>query len=381
MASNIKDLTLEDLKRILANWQQPTFHARQIFSWIFKKQVIDFDQMSNLSLSLRECLKKNFYVLDLKLAEIAESRDKTKKFLFELNDGNLIEAVTIPTEKRLTGCVSTQVGCKFACCFCASGLSGFKRNLSCGEILDEVLYLKNNSHQQLSHIVFMGIGEPLDNYDQVLKAVRIINSDYAFHIGARRITISTCGVIPGIKKLSHEDLQIELSISLHSADDKVRSRLMPINKAYPIKDLISCCREYIKKTNRQITFEYVLIKGINSDLPAAEKLVKILKDLNCKVNLIPANSLKELKVEPPNKLNILFFKDCLLKQGINVTLRRPRGQDIEAACGQLRLKMQKSRRSQAGSRITAKWRDPAKGGKMRENLKNQNDNSKIKSFS
>jgi 23S rRNA (adenine2503-C2)-methyltransferase len=235
------------------------------------------------------------------------------------------------------------VGCKFACRFCASGLSGFKRNLSKGEILEEILYLKNKSKgKKLTHLVFMGIGEPLDNYDNVLAAIRIINSDTAFNIAARRMTISTCGIIPGIKRLTEEKLQIELSISLHSADNRIRSEIMPVNKIYPIENLIKACQEYIKKTDRQITFEYVLMKGINSDLQNAQKLSKILRGLRlAKVNLILANSIKEYKVEPPNKLEILLFKDYLLKQGINVTLRKPRGQDIGAACGQLRLNYEK----------------------------------------
>jgi 23S rRNA (adenine2503-C2)-methyltransferase len=340
---DIKDLTLEELRQVLLNWKQRDFYARQIFSWIYKKGVKDFSQMSDLPADLRQRLKENFYIFGLKLVDVLKSKDRTQKFLFALKDKNLIEAVIIPAQKRVTGCISTQVGCKFGCKFCASGLFGFRRNLTCAEMLEEVLYLKNNSSDnKLTHLVFMGIGEPLDNYDNVIKAMRIINSDYSFNIGARRITISTCGIIPALKKLADEDLQIELSISLHAADDKTRSLLMPINKKYPLKDLIFACQEYIKKTNRQITFEYVLIKGINSDLQAAQKLSIILRNLRlCKVNLIPSNMIKELKVEPPNKLEILFFRNYLLKAGINVTLRRPRGQDIEAACGQLRFHYEK----------------------------------------
>ena len=340
---DIKELNLEELEQILNNWGQPKFHGQQIFTWIYKEGVCDFDSMSNLPLDLRKKLKENFYIYGLKLIKKLASRDGTEKFLFVLKDKNLIEAVTIPTEKRITGCICTQVGCKFACRFCASGLMGFKRNLTCGEMIEEILYLKNNSfNKQLTHLVFMGIGEPLDNYDNVIKTIRIINSNYSLNIAARRLTISTCGIIPGIKRLSEERLQIELSISLHAADDQRRSVLMPINKKYPLKDLIQTCKEYIEKTNRQITFEYVLIKNINSDLQNAIKLSKILRSLRlCKVNLIPCNSIKELEVEPPNKIELLLFKDCLLKSGINVTLRKPRGQDIEAACGQLRLRYEK----------------------------------------
>lgn len=341
MKRNIKEVTLEELKEVLASWKEPVFRAEQIFSWIYQRGISKFDQMSNLPVKLRQRLNENFTIFDLELAAAQESKDGTKKFLFKLQDDQFIEAVAIPSEKRLTGCISSQAGCKFACTFCASGFLGFKRNLSCAEILDEVLYLKNNSSQPLTHIVFMGTGEPLDNYDSVLKAIRIINSDYAFKIGARRITISTCGIIPGIEKLADEGLQVELSVSLHGCDDQTRSRLMPVNKKYPLKELFVALRQYVKKTNRQVTFEYILARGINSDLPSARKLSKIVEGLNCKINLIPINPQKELGLEPPPKLDILFFRDALVKSKVSVTLRRSRGQDIEAACGQLRLRYEK----------------------------------------
>lgn len=336
---DITGLRLSELEQSLKESGYPVFHAKQIFSWIYKKGILDFDLMSDLSADLRRRLKEKFSLGNLKLNQALKSWDGTEKFLFELEDKNFIEAVSIPADARVTGCISTQVGCKFACNFCASGLSGFKRNLAVPEMLGEVLYLKNRSSaKKLTHLVFMGIGEPLDNYDNVLKAIRIINSSFALNIGSRRITISTCGIIPGIERLAGENLQIELSVSLHAADDKTRSLIMPVNKKYPLKELISSCKEYTKKTKRQVTFEYVLIKGLNSSLPDAQKLSRILKGLKlCKVNLIPANPVSEAGIEPPNKLEALFFKDYLLKQGINVTLRKPRGQDIQAACGQLRL--------------------------------------------
>ena len=341
MKENIKQLSLEELKEVLVSWKEPDFRARQIFSWIYQKLVNAFSEMSNLPQGLRRRLEENFYLFSLELASSQESRDKTKKFLFKLEDSKFIEAVMIPAEKRLTGCISSQAGCKFACAFCASGALGFKRNLASSEILDQVRFLKKNTLKPLTHIVFMGTGEPLDNYDNVLKAIRIINSDYAFNIGARRITISTCGIIPGIEKLSSEGLQVELSVSLHSADEKIRDRLMPVNKIYPLKELFAALRQYVSKTNRQVTFEYILAKGINSDLPSAEKLSKIVEGLNCKVNLIPINPQKEEGLQPPSRPDILFFRDALVKSGVAVTLRRPRGQDIEAACGQLRLRYEK----------------------------------------
>lgn len=340
---DIKELALSGLEKKLKDWGQPVFRAQQIFSWIYKKQATGFDVMSDLPSDLRRRLKESFYIFGLKLSKAQEAKDGTEKFLLELKDKNTIEAVAIPTEKRITGCISTQVGCKFKCCFCASGMLGFKRNLTVGEIIEEIMYLKNNSrNKKLTHLVFMGIGEPLDNYDNVIKVIRIINSPYALNIGARRITISTSGITPGIKKLSQEGLQIELSVSLHAADDPLRSRLMPVNKIYPLKDLIAACREYIQKTGRQITFEYILIKDTNASLQDAQKLSRILKGLRLsKVNLIPCNPIKGYVAAPPKKKDILLFRGCLLQSGINVTLRRPRGEDVQAACGQLRLRYEK----------------------------------------
>jgi len=343
---DIKELGLKELEEKLLSWGKPKYHAKQILAWIFQKGAYEFNSMSDLPATLRKLLADEFYILGLSLADLQRSCDGTAKFLFELNDGNLIEAVNIPAAKRATGCVSSQAGCKFACEFCASGLKGFKRNLTCGEILDEVLYLKNNLQDiQLTHIVFMGTGEPLDNYDNLLKAIRVINSADAFNIGARRITISTCGIIPGIKRLQEEDLQVELSISLHAADDKLRSKVMPVNQKYPLADLIKCCHEYIERTNRQITFEYILVKGLNSDLVSAQKLATLLKNLRlAKVNLIPANPVLQspMKIVPPSASEVESFKDYLFKAGLNVTLRKERGQDIDAACGQLRLKYEKN---------------------------------------
>ena len=337
---DIKELSLKELEDKLLSWGSPKYHARGIFNWIYQKGAYEFGRMSNLPAPLRKSLTEEFSILGLALEDLQESSDGTTKFLFELTDKNLVEAVNIPAAKRITGCISSQVGCKFGCNFCASALKGFKRNLTKGEILDEVLYLKNNlTEGQLTHIVFMGTGEPLDNYENVLGAIRLINSPLAFNIGARRITISTCGIIPGIKRLQEEDLQIELSISLHAAVDKIRSQLMPINNKYPLAALIKCCQEYISRTNRQITFEYILIKGVNADTVAAQNLIKLLKDLRlAKVNLIPANPIAELRINPPDSAQIISFKEYLFKAGLNVTLRRERGQDIDAACGQLRLK-------------------------------------------
>ena len=340
---SIAELSLGELEHLMLDWEEQIFHAKQIFSWIYKKGAVNFDAMTNLTVTLRNNLKNEYSVFNLKLIKSSKSVDGTEKFLFALKDEELVESVIIPSEKRITACISTQVGCKYSCAFCASGLKGFERNLTSGEIIQEVLFLNKQIHSgRITHIVFMGTGEPLDNYDAVMKAVRLINSADAIGIGSRRITISTSGVIPGIEKLAQEGLQIELSISLHSADDSLRSQLMPVNKVYPLKELIACCGEYINKTGRQITFEYILMKGLNSHLESAQKLVKLLKGLKLvKVNLIPANPVKELKIEPPERQEILSFKDYLMKHGLHATLRKSRGEDIEAACGQLRLRHEK----------------------------------------
>jgi len=340
---DIKGLTLKELEEKLKAFGANAYHARQVFSWIYKKAALDFDGMSDLARELRDKLKENFYVSGLQAVKRLKSKDGTKKLLFKLKDGNCVESVIIPAKERFTGCVSTQVGCKFACQFCASGIEGFKRNLTSLEIIDEVLQLKKETlPAQLTHLVLMGTGEPLDNYGETLKAVKVINSSEAFNIGARRITISTSGIIPGIQKLAGEGLQVELSVSLHAADDELRSRLMPINKKYPLKELILCCKEYTAKTNRQVTFEYILIKGLNSSLENARDLSRLLAGWKLsKVNLIPSNFIKELKVEPPDRKDILSFKDYLAKNRINVTLRKERGADISAACGQLRLNYEK----------------------------------------
>ncbi len=336
---DIKELTLEELQLRLASLGAKKYHARQILSWMYKKAVLDFSQMSDLPQGLRQELQKNFYIVGLEIAKKLKSSDGTQKLLFKLRDADFIEGVLIPARDRVTACVSTQVGCKWACAFCASGLKGFKRNLSASEITDQVLLLKKNSAgNKLTHLVFMGTGEPLDNYAEVLRAVRLINSPLGLNIGSRRITISTSGIIPGIRRLAEEGLQIELSVSLHAATNELRSKLMPVNKKYPLKELIAACKEYSAKTNRQITFEYILLKGLNSGLEQARDLCLLLKGWKlAKVNLIPSNFIQELKIEPPQKKDILLFKDYLFKHGINVTLRAGRGEDIAAACGQLRL--------------------------------------------
>lgn len=339
---DIKELSAQELSRLFKEWGQKEFRSRQVFNWIYQKGAVGFSAMSDLPVALRQKLERGFVLTSLEVAKVLTSKDGTQKFLLKTRDGNYIEAVSIPMEGHVTACLSTQAGCKFSCVFCASGQAGFKRNLSGPEILDQLILLKSQSlPKTVTRVVFMGTGEPLDNYDNLLKAIRVINSPAGFAIGARRITISTCGIIPAIERLAKEGLQIELSVSLHAADNAARARIMPVAKKYHLKDLMKSLRDYNRVTGRQITFEYVLIKNFNSDLQSAKDLSTIVKGLDCKINLIPANPIRQLRIEAPGKMELLYFKDCLLKHGVHVTIRKSRGQDIDAACGQLRLAYEK----------------------------------------
>ena len=336
---DIRDLSFEELVQYLDTIGAESFRARQIFEWIYKKGAWSFEAMSNLSRELRDQLKKDFVLKPNTIAQKEVSEDGTTKFLFDLYDREKIESVLIPTLQRTTACISTQAGCKFGCRFCASGIGGWARNLSCAEIVTQVLHVREESlkHQKpLSHIVFMGTGEPLDNFDNLFKAIRLINSDKGINIGARHITISTVGLVPKIKQLAEQKLQVELAVSLHGYDDESRNVLMPVNKKYPVKDLIEACREYIKQTNRQVTFEYIMIKDVTCSDKAAEALGKLLKGMICKMNLIPYNPVAEFKHLPPSKAQMYRFRDRLESFGIHATIRIPRGRDVSAACGQLR---------------------------------------------
>ena len=342
MQNSILDFSLGELKGNLKKRKLPTFIAEQIFDWVYKKGISDFDKMTNLSQDLRQKLKKDFCISKAEMENRLRSFDGTKKYLFKLEDGELIESVFIPTQSRNTLCLSSQVGCKFGCRFCASGLLGFKRNLSCAEIISQLLVIKNiHPDSPINNIVFMGMGEPLDNYENVLKTIRIINDEKGLNIGARKITISTCGLIPEIKELAEEGMQFELSVSLHTADSKIRDSLMPVNKKYPLEELIESLKDYIDQTNRQVTFEYVLFKDINSSKAHAEALAKLLRGMKCKVNVIPYNEVNEIELYRPSKSQAEFFVKALTKAKVSVTLRRSRGHDINAACGELRLRSYK----------------------------------------
>ncbi len=337
--NDIKNYSLQELTEIIRKLQFPAYQAGNIFAWLYQKGAAEFSSMTNIPQQLRQDLEKSFLIGSIAQADIQVSADGTKKLLFRLDDGQLVEGVMIPAKSRRTACISAQVGCLYACRFCASGLAGFKRNLTCSEIIQQVQAIQHSAMPAaLTHVVFMGTGEPLDNYDAVLKAIRVLNAKEGFSIGARRITISTCGVVPGIQRLQAEGLQVELSISLHAANDLARSALMPVNSKYPLKVLLEACRQYIRRTNRQITFEYMLAKDINCDLKNARQLSIILRGLLCKVNLIPCNPVRQCGIQPPEAGEIARFKRYLAKHGIVATLRKARGEDIEAACGQLRLR-------------------------------------------
>lgn len=339
MPVDIKELSLEELQSYFQSHHHSVFHARQIFEWIYQKGAQSFEEMTNLSRELKDRLAQDFSFSALTLKEKKVSSDKTIKFLFQVGSGEYIETVYIPTAKRGTICLSTQVGCKFKCGFCASGLNGFARNLSCAEILAQVLFVKNFVRpSEVTHIVFMGVGEPFDNYDNVLKAIYRLNAKEAFQIGARRITVSTCGLVPEIKRFADEKIQAELSVSLHAANDQLRSQLMPVNHKYPLKELIECCRWYAKETNRQVTFEYVLLKGLNDSLQDAQELAGLLKGFLAKVNLIIYNRSDIPGFSAPLKEDVVAFEKELGRKGVVATVRTPRGKDIDAACGQLRFR-------------------------------------------
>jgi 23S rRNA (adenine2503-C2)-methyltransferase len=295
--------------------------------------------MKDIPAPLREKLDSKFYISYHEALDTKKSLlDKTTKYLLRLKDGNTIETVFLPEKGRATICLSTQVGCKFACDFCASAPYGFVRDLSQAEMLDEVIFIKSvNQSANITNLVFMGIGEPLDNYDNLLRAIRIFNGKGAFNIGARKITISTCGLVPGIERLAKEGLQIELSVSLHSANDNVRSALLPINKRYALKELIAACKNYIRSTNRIITFEYVLIGGVNCSRTDARDLVRLLKGIKCRVNIISYNKVSDRPYRGPSADEIRFFMKALEDGAINATHRKPKGEDIDAGCGQLRI--------------------------------------------
>ena len=335
---NIKNFDLDNLKEELKNMGEKPFRAEQIFKWIFQDKVTSFEEMTNISLELRKKLEENYTLGNFKIVRKLESVDGTKKYLFDVQDGqgNLIESVLMQYHHGYTICVSSQVGCKMGCKFCASTGIPFSRDLEAGEIVEQLLAIERDLGIRISNIVFMGIGEPLDNYDNVMESIKILNNPKGLGIGARHISISTSGLVPKIYELADNKLQCTLSISLHSSNNKKRSEMMPINNAYPIEELMKACKYYIEKTNKRISFEYALAKDNNDNLDDAKKLVQLLKGMLAHVNLIPINKIEDGKYTKSTNENIIKFRDYLNDHGIVATIRRELGSDISAACGQLR---------------------------------------------
>ncbi|MDU1336694.1 MAG: 23S rRNA (adenine(2503)-C(2))-methyltransferase RlmN [Clostridium butyricum] len=334
--NNLLDYTLDELKVWMSENGESAFRGKQILSWIYKG-VMDFKGMKNIPKSLINKLEENFTITMPEIVEVYKSElDGTEKFLLGFSDGNLIESVLMRYKHGNSTCISTQVGCRMGCKFCASTIEGRVRNLTTGEILSEVIAVQNYIGERISNIVLMGSGEPLDNYDNVVKFLEIVSADYGLNIGQRHITLSTCGIVPKIYELADKELSITLAISLHAFSDEKRKEIMPIANKYTISELLEACRYYLNKTKRRITFEYALVKDVNDGMEDAKALGKLLSGMLCHVNLIPVNEIKENSFKRSSKKAIDDFSEILRNNGIEVTTRREMGSDINAACGQLR---------------------------------------------
>ncbi|MBQ2981963.1 MAG: 23S rRNA (adenine(2503)-C(2))-methyltransferase RlmN [Lachnospiraceae bacterium] len=349
MRIDIKSLDFEELNNLVLELGEKSFRAKQIYEWLHVKLVRSFEEMSNLSKALRDKLEEKCYLTALKPVEILTSKvDGTKKYLFELQDGNIIESVLMRYHHGNSVCISTQVGCRMGCKFCASTLDGLERNLLPSEMLDEIYTIQRDIGERVSNIVLMGSGEPLDNYDNVMKFLKLISDDYGLNISQRNITLSTCGLVPKIYELADSQVQITLAISLHASNDETRKELMPVAKAYKIEQILKACKYYFDKTGRRLTFEYSLVSGINDTIEGATNLGELLKGINCHVNLIPVNPIKERDFKQSEKEAIEKFKNKLEKYGINVTIRREMGRDINGACGQLRKSYNETKKTKEG---------------------------------
>lgn len=339
MKTDIKSLSFDELVALVNALDLPKYRAGQLFSWLHKFGVTDFSQMANIPKSIRSVLAERYYISGCSIEEKYVSRiDSTVKYLFRLHDGEYIESVIMKYKYGYTICVSSQVGCKMGCRFCASTLAGFKRNLTAGEIEGQIHAAQADLNIRISHIVLMGIGEPLDNFDNVIRFIENVNNDNGLNISARNITLSTCGIVPKIKALMQLNLQITLTISLHAPNDEIRSRTMPVNEKYGVHELIAVCREYALRTSRRVSFEYTLIKEVNDSRECAEELSELIKGMLCHVNLIPVNNVDERNNIRSTDESVNNFLQILQKNGINATIRRTLGNDINASCGQLRRK-------------------------------------------
>ncbi len=338
------DYTYQELETLFLSLGMKKFRANQVFSWLYRKRVTEFSLMSDIAKDTIAMLEENYSINPIRLLTKQVSKDKTTKFLFELADKTLVEAVLMYFDYGNSLCISSQIGCNMGCTFCASGLLKKQRDCSSGEMVAQVLEVQrmlDETGERLSHVVIMGTGEPFDNYDEVLRFCRTINEDKGLAIGARHITISTCGIVPKIVQFADEKVQYNLAISLHAPTDKLRSELMPINHAYPIASLINAIKVYIKKTNRRVTFEYILLKGVNDSEKDAKDLANLLRGLNAYVNLIPYNPVDEHGFQTSLDFVTLRFYDTLMKNKVQCTLRQKHGDDIDAACGQLRAKKER----------------------------------------
>lgn len=339
MKTDIKSLSFDELVALVNALDLPKYRAGQLFSWLHKFGVTDFSQMANIPKSIRSVLAERYYISGCSIEEKYVSRiDSTVKYLFRLHDGEYIESVIMKYKYGYTICVSSQVGCKMGCRFCASTLAGFKRNLTAGEIEGQIHAAQADLNIRISHIVLMGIGEPLDNFDNVIRFIENVNNDNGLNISARNVTLSTCGIVPKIKALMQLNLQITLTISLHAPNDEIRSRTMPVNEKYGVHELIAVCREYALRTSRRVSFEYTLIKEVNDSRECAEELSELIKGMLCHVNLIPVNNVDERNNIRSTDESVNNFLQILQKNGINATIRRTLGSDINASCGQLRRK-------------------------------------------
>ena len=343
MMNHLKSMTIAEIGDVLKDLGQPAFRAKQVFSWL-NKGIRSYDEMTNLPKSLREMLAETYPLHIPKVVRKQESRkDGTIKYLWELHDGNCVETVLMRYHYGNTVCISTEVGCRMGCAFCASTIGGLVRKLEPYEILDQVLFTQVESGQPVSHIVLMGIGEPLDNFQNVLRFLELVNHPEGMNISMRHISLSTCGLVPMIDKLAEKKLQISLAISLHGPTDEIRSRIMPVNKAYPIAELLSACRRYYDATSRRIHFEYAMIDGVNDREQDARELIRLLKGLQAHVNMIPLNHVEESPLKPSSRQAVQRFQKLLEDAGIPATVRRTLGGDIDASCGQLRRKYTKEK--------------------------------------
>ena len=332
----LKNFTEIEIKEFMKTINEKPFRGTQIYSWIYKG-ANTFDDMNNIPKNLREKLEEVSYIGNLKTElKLISKVDKTRKYLFELNDGNIIETVMMDYEDRVTVCVSNQVGCRMGCRFCASTIDGLVRHLEPWEILDQIIKVQEDVGKRVSNVVLMGSGEPLDNFENTKKFLELVNDKNGLNIGYRHITLSTCGIVPKMRELADLEIPINLALSLHSPFDEIRKEIMPVANAYSVKDIIDACKYYIKKTNRRVTFEYSLIKDVNDSQKEADEMARLLKGMLCHVNLIPINKVEERDFEKPDKTFIYKFKERLENYNIPATIRMSRGSDINGACGQLR---------------------------------------------